>query len=135
MNDTRHRPQRPYPLALVYGLTLAAWATSGCTLYHSKQADFATVRGNLEPNATFVTEEDSGLSLFGAFVLAEPDHFSILMDRAQRRYNCSTLRFAQLDFYTDHWGLIAFPISRVTLICERAAERPASSSVGVAPPP
>jgi hypothetical protein len=109
-------------------LSLLCFA-SGCTIYHSRQADFATVDGQLEPTATFITEEDSGLSLLGIFVITEPDHFSVLLDRAQRRYNCSSLRFAQLDFYTDHWVIVAFPISRVTLVCEppkkgQAAEAP-----------
>ena len=30
------------------------------------------------------------------------------------------LGHAQLDFYTDHWAIVAFPIARVTMVCERS---------------
>jgi hypothetical protein len=31
---------------------------------------------------------------------------------------------AQLDFSTDYWIIVAFPISRVTLVCERSSAPP-----------
>jgi hypothetical protein len=72
-------------------------------------------------DARFVTEEDSGLSIFGMFVLAEPDHYAVLLERMRRDHRCARLLHPQLDFYTDHWILIAFPISRVTSLCEPEA--------------
>jgi hypothetical protein len=99
-------------------------AASACTWHHSKQALFAQPRADARPpapDARFVTEEDSGLSLFGMFVLAEPDHYAVLLERMRRDHRCERLLFPQLDFYTDHWLLIAFPISRVTSLCEPEA--------------
>jgi|GEM_PF-2861496 len=122
MNQLQHRPTAFRHLCFLLGGILLSAFASGCTIYHSKQADFATVQGELRPEAKFVTEEDSGLSILGMLAITEPDHFSILMDRAQRRYNCDQIRFAQLDFYTDHWGIVAFPISRMTLICDPPAK-------------
>ena len=83
-------------------------------------------------DATFVTEEDSGLSLFGLFVLSEPDHYAVLLERARRRHRCSKLHHAQLDFFSDYWVLVAFPIARVTLVCERD-RAPAGPLDGVEP--
>ncbi len=65
-----------------------------------------------------MTEEDSGLSLLGLFQLSEPDHYAVLLERARRRHRCERMHHAQLDFFTDHWLLVAFPISRMTLVCE-----------------
>jgi hypothetical protein len=84
------------------------------------------------PDATFVTEEDSGLQLFGLFVLSEPDHYAVLLERARRHHRCSKLHHAQLDFFSDYWVIVAFPIARVTLVCERS-RAPASNMGGVEP--
>jgi hypothetical protein len=91
-------------------------ALAGCTVHHSKQA----MRVDDEPSsaATFVSEEDGGLALFGFLTLSEPDHFAVLMARAERRYRCAKLTNPQLDFFTDHWIIISFPIARVTAVCE-----------------
>ena len=107
-------------------LRLAAvlMATSACTWHHSKQALFAQPLAGARPPsaaARFVTEEDSGISIFGLFVLAEPDHYAVLLERMRRDHRCGRLLYPQLDFYTDHWLLIAFPISRVTSLCEPEA--------------
>lgn len=91
---------------------------SGCTIHHSKQALWT---GSAPPEAgtdRFVTEEDSGLSLFGVIEVSEPDHFAVLLERARRQNRCERLHQAQLDFYTDHWLIVAFPISRITVLCE-----------------
>jgi hypothetical protein len=101
----------------------------GCTLQHSKQALFLEPPTEAAPpagEAHFVTEEDSGLSIFGVFVLAEPDHYAVLLERMRRDHRCGRLLYPQLDFYTDHWLLIAFPIVRVTSLC--APEMPAPST-------
>lgn len=111
-------------IALVFCASLA----TGCTFYHSKQA-ILTATQTPSPEARFVTEEDSGLSLFGLFALSEPDHYSVLLERARRKHACSALHDAQLDFYTDYWFVLSFPISRITLICEPPTAAPAS------PPP
>ena len=100
-------------------ITLALATGSACTLHHSKQALSTTDQTPPSSGATFVTEEDSGLSLFGLFVLSEPDHYAVLLERARRRHRCSRMHHAQLDFFTDHWIIVAFPISRMTLVCER----------------
>jgi hypothetical protein len=109
-------------LASVFHSTLGALGLcvlGGCTLYHSKQALYAgALPGEPPAAARFVTEEDSGLSIFGVFVLAEPDHYAVLLERLRRDHRCARLLYPQLDFYTDHWLLIAFPIARVTSLCE-----------------
>jgi hypothetical protein len=64
------------------------------------------------------------------FVLAEPDHYAVLLERMRRDHRCARLLYPQLDFYTDHWLLIAFPIARVTSLCE-----PESSDAGSPPIP
>lgn len=94
--------------------------TTGCTLAHSKQALFANAGPPPSAAATFVTEEDSGLSLLGLIAVTEPDHYAVLLERAQRRFHCERLVYPQLDFYTDHWLIVAFPIARITLLCEPA---------------
>jgi len=101
-------------------LGLIALLLAGCTLYHSKQALYAgtPTEQPASPEARFISEEDSGLSVFGMFVLAEPDHYAVLLERMRRDHRCRRLLYPQLDFYTDHWLLIAFPISRVTSLCE-----------------
>jgi hypothetical protein len=99
---------------------LALPLLADCTLHHSKQALYASAPSEppASPEARFVSEEDSGLSVFGMFVLAEPDHYAVLLERMRRDHRCSRLLYPQLDFYTDHWLLIAFPISRITSLCE-----------------
>jgi len=97
---------------------VALTALAGCTLHHSKQALWTQDQAPPRASATFVTEEDSGLQLLGLFVLSEPDHYAVLLERARRRHRCARMHHAQLDFFTDHWIIVAFPISRITLICE-----------------
>lgn len=101
---------------------LALFLTVGCTMNHSKQALWASAEPTPSHDATFVTEEDSGLMLLGAFTLTEPDHYAVLLERARRQFRCDRMHHAQLDFYTDHWLIVAFPVSRITLICERDAK-------------
>jgi hypothetical protein len=105
---------------LLTTLLLSAFASSGCTIYHSKQA--LSVGSSAPPRAaaTFVTEEDSGLMIAGIITLTEPDHYAVLLERARRRHQCQRMSHAQLDFFTEFWIIVAFPITRMTLICERA---------------
>lgn len=98
---------------------LVSLACVNCTFHHSKQALWAGASPAPQSNATFVTSEDSGLMLLGFFTLSEPDHYAVLLERARRRFHCDRMRDAQLDFYTEYWILVAYPISRITLICER----------------
>jgi hypothetical protein len=116
-------------------LALAAslWLAAGCTFHHSKQA-LLTATDTPSPKAHFVTEEDSGLALLGLFQLSEPDHYTVLLERARRKYQCSSLRDAQLDFYTDYWLVLSFPISRITLICEPPTVAPTAASAPAAMP-
>ena len=100
---------------LALGLSLSV--STGCTFHHSKQA-LLTASQTPTEKARFVTEEDSGLALLGLFQLSEPDHYTVLLERARRRHKCGSLHDAQLDFYTDYWLVLSFPISRITLICE-----------------
>lgn len=94
-------------------------ACMSCTFSHSKQALWAGAEPTPRANATFVTTEDSGLMLFGVFMLSEPDHYAVLLERARRRYHCDRLRDAQLDFFTEHWIIVAYPVSRITAVCEQ----------------
>ncbi|MEQ8982997.1 MAG: hypothetical protein RL846_33950 [Deltaproteobacteria bacterium] len=97
-------------------MVVLAAALSGCTLHYSRQA----VVEAIEPShdATFITEEDSGLSLLSLFLVSEPDHFGVLMARAKRRYRCARIHSVQLDYYAEVWLLVSFPIARITAICE-----------------
>jgi hypothetical protein len=106
--------------SLICAAILAVLGSVSCTWQHSKQALWAGSQPEPSPGATFVTEEDSGLMLFGAFTLAEPDHYAVLLERARRRHRCERMHHAQLDFFTDHWLIVAFPVSRMTLICEHS---------------
>ena len=111
------------PLLRRAGLTLASLLfLSGCTISHSKQALWVPGERTPSKAATFVSEEDSGLSILGLVQLSEPDHYAVLLERARRRYNCGRLLHVQLDFFTDYWLIVAFPISRVTLLCEPTDE-------------
>jgi len=105
-------------LSLAFAL-LVLLGCVGCTFSHSKQALWAGTAPAPLATATFVTTEDSGLMLFGLFTLAEPDHYAVLLERARRQFKCDRMRDAQLDFYTEHWIIVAYPISRITLLCER----------------
>ena len=98
--------------ALLLGLAPA------CTFQHSKQALSPNDAATPSDAATFVSEEDSGLSIFGLLMISEPDHYTVLIERARSRYKCSLLTHTQLDFYTDFWLLVGFPIARITAICE-----------------
>ncbi|MEZ4371408.1 MAG: hypothetical protein R3B07_11315 [Polyangiaceae bacterium] len=105
-------------MKLAVGLLATLLLLSGCTLHHSKQALVGGEEPPPAPNATFIQEEDSGVSLLGFVEIAEPDHYAVLLERARRRYKCGRIHHVQLDFFTDHWLLIAFPISRITAICD-----------------
>jgi hypothetical protein len=99
-------------------------SVAGCTMPHSRQALWTSHNVTPSKAATFVQEEDSGLSLLGLVQLTEPDHYAVLMERLRRRYRCEKVHHAQLDYFTDHWLLVAFPISRVTAICEPESSEP-----------
>lgn len=109
---------------LAFGLPFAF----GCTLHHSRVPISGDVSKPPSPESRFVTEDDSGLLLFGLVSLSEPDHYAILVERARKRHRCKSVSQGQLDYYTDHWVLIGFPVARVTLLCEpeAAPEAPAS---------
>ncbi|HTV20776.1 MAG TPA: hypothetical protein VMG12_18960, partial [Polyangiaceae bacterium] len=85
------------------GVLLLGMPLLGCTLHHSKQALSADAATGAPPpaDARFVTEEDSGLSILGMFVVAEPDHYAVLLERMRRDHRCARLLYPQLDFYTD----------------------------------
>jgi hypothetical protein len=102
-------------------------ASSGCSFPLSKQALWTPAQGPPSGNAVFTSEEDSGLALFGLFHLNEPDHYAVLLERMRRRHNCARLHHVQLDFYLDHWLIVAFPISRVTAICEPTETKAAAT--------
>lgn len=115
-------------------LVLAALG-SGCTLHYSKQAITEAVDPSRE--ATFISEEDSGLSLLSVFQVSEPDHFAVLLARAKRRYRCARIHSVQLDFYAEIWLIVSFPIARITAVCEPpdfARDETNTSSVGVSRP-
>ena len=105
-------PLRLIPLLLV---------CTSCTFHSSKQALSTGADHAPSPSAVFVTEEDSGLKILGLVQISEPDHYAVLLERARRRYRCARLTHAQLDFYTDYWVLVSFPIARITVVCEPEA--------------
>jgi hypothetical protein len=102
----------------IASLIAILFLASSCTLYHSKIPIADTGDSEISSDAVFVTEDDSGLALLGIFVVSEPDHYSVLMERARRRYKCERLHHVQLDFYSDYWLFVGFPIARITAICE-----------------
>lgn len=102
---------------------LALIGATSCTLHHSKQALWTPNDPPASAAARFVTEEDSGLSVLGVFMLSEPDHYAVLLERARTKHRCASVHHAQLDFFTDHWLIVAFPISRMTLVCEPEQRR------------
>lgn len=97
------------------------WLCTSCTFHTSKQALSTGGEQPPSPQATFVTEEDSGLQILGLIQVTEPDHYAVLLERARRRYRCARMTHAQLDFYSDHWVLVSFPITRITVVCEPEA--------------
>jgi hypothetical protein len=99
---------------------VCALALAGCTIHHSRQAISGDIDHVPAPAARFVTEDDSGLLLFGLVSLSEPDHYAVLLERARSKHRCGRLSHAQLDFYTDHWLLVGFPVARLTVLCEPA---------------
>lgn len=100
------------------GLTAIIALASGCTFYHGRQAISATIP-DAPPadDATFVTEEDAGFALFGLIVFSEPAHYAVLLERARRRHGCARLTHVELDFRTDHFVLVGFPIARIRGLC------------------
>jgi len=113
-------------------LALLLLLAGGCTWHHSRQAlgpDYFTTPGD---DATFVSEEDSGLTLLRVATLSEPDHYAVLIERMRRRYRCASIRHLQLDLYTDDWLILEFPIVRITAICEREKRSSASGKRGSA---
>jgi hypothetical protein len=117
-------------------LLAAASLVCGCTSYHSKQAICTPAQDPPSSDAMVVTEQDSGLLLLSLFEVAEPDHYAVLLERARERYACERMHHPQLDFYTVHWVLVAFPIVRVTFVCDRTkpAMVPTSLPAGLPPP-
>ncbi len=109
---------------VVLGVAAASLLVSvGCTIHHSKVALSDGREGVPSSDAVFVTEDDSGMALLGFFVVTEPDHYAILIERARKRYKCTSLSHIQLDFYTDFWIFVGFPIARITAICEQGGAR------------
>jgi hypothetical protein len=113
-------------------LTVVTVALAACTLHHSKVPipDHRAI--SIAPDAKFVTSDDSGLALLGLFVVSEPDHYAVLIERIRRRYNCAEIHHAQLDFYSDVWLFVSFPITRVTAICD--PKRSDAGPAGIMPP-
>jgi hypothetical protein len=106
--------------ALAGGLltTLALTTSSGCVIAHSRQAMSPNLDEAPPANARFVQEEDSGLLIGGFIQVSDADHFAVLLARLRERNRCKHLSSAQLDYYTDHWVVVAFPVARVTALCE-----------------
>lgn len=104
--------------ALRLVLVLLCVPCVACALPHSRQAMPSNTDAPPSADARFVDEEDSGLLLFGFLRIAEADHYAALMARMRARYKCAALTYPQLDYFTDHWLVVAFPIVRVTAICE-----------------
>lgn len=96
-----------------------ALGNSACVLAHSRQALPANTQDPPPPQSVFVSEEDSGLLIGGFIQIAEADHYAVLLSRMRERYRCKRLTYPQLDYYTDHWLIVAFPIARITAICEQ----------------
>jgi hypothetical protein len=105
-------------IGAAFALVAILCQASSCTLYHSKIPITDIEDAEISKDSVFVTEDDSGLALLGIFVVSEPDHYSVLVERARRRYKCERLHHVQLDFYSDYWLFVGFPIARITAICE-----------------
>ena len=67
-------------------------ALSACTIHHSKQAFWSPAETAPQPDARFVTEEDSGLSLFGVFELARRIGRSCMLSNAPRCLSGRSMR-------------------------------------------
>lgn len=102
-------------------LLLASLLASGCTIHHSRQALAQDIAAAPPKASRFVSEDDSGLLLFGLVSLTEPDHYAVLLERVRRKHKCARLSHGQLDFFTEHWLLVGFPVVRLTLVCEPEA--------------
>lgn len=111
----------------------AAIVAVGCTVHHAKSALWSDPSRPPPPSSRFVTAEDSGLSLVGLLTLSEPDHYAVLLARAAELNNCGRLNHVQLDFFTDHWLIVAFPIARITAICEPVTASPPAPPAPPAP--
>jgi hypothetical protein len=106
------------PITRVTVALLVVFALAGCTVHHSRQALWADAMDTPSEDATFVTEEDSGLTLLGLIQVASADHYAVLLERLKRRHDCTKIHHVQLDFFTDFWIIVGFPIARVTAVCE-----------------
>jgi hypothetical protein len=113
----------------ILSVVVIVLSLSACTLHHSKIPVTETSTAPVSPDAVFVTEDDAGLALLGIFVIAEPDHYAVLIERARRRNKCASLRYVQLDFYSDWWVFVGFPIARITALCE--PEKPKATSQAI----
>lgn len=116
-------------------LALMLALLGGCTLSHSKQALWSEVERAPHPKSRFVTEDDSGIALLGILRISEPDHYAVLLERIRTTHGCARLSHAQLDFYSDYWLLVSFPITRVTVLCEPPAAKGEGSDPVPPPPP
>jgi hypothetical protein len=94
----------------------ASSANTGCVISHSRQAMSPNLDEAPPANARFVQEEDSGLLIGGFIQVSDADHFAVLLARLRERNRCKRLSSAQLDYYTDHWVIVAFPVARVTAL-------------------
>lgn len=113
--------------ALAVGGALST--NTGCVIAHSRQAMSPDLGETPPANARFVQEEDSGLLIGGFIQVSDADHFAVLLARLRERNRCKRLSSAQLDYYTDHWVVVAFPVARVTALCEpQDAPAPPSAS-------
>jgi len=112
-------PPRALSVAATAGALVLLLASSvGCTVHHSRQAIGADLGRQPPATTRFITEDDSGLLLFGVLSLSEPDHYAVLVERARKKHRCGRLSQGQLDFFTEHWILVGFPVLRLTLLCE-----------------
>lgn len=109
-------------------LALPLLAQSSCVIAHSRQALAPNLDESPPPKARFVQEEDSGLLIAGFIQIAEADHYAVLLARMREHHRCKRISSAQLDYYTDHWILVAFPIARLTALCEPADPTPTPSA-------
>lgn len=117
---------------LAIAATLALGSV-GCTVHHSRHALNPDLKASPPPNSRFVSEDDSGLLLFGIVTLSEPDHYAVLVERARRKHRCGKLSQGQLDFFTEHWLLVGFPVVRVTLLCEPGPDPKPSAGAATTP--
>ncbi len=110
-------------ISFLLAVSMSAGLT-GCVVPHSKQALYSEHTPVPSDKSEFITAEDSGLGIFGFLLLSEPDHYAVLLERARRRHRCARISHAQFDYYTDHWIVVSFPISRITMLCEPELSQP-----------